>query len=140
MEKYAPTQKAIDALKSGKHWRDLASARAKNSLGSFLMNQLYLKDVSAGTVSELAGLHRATLYKILNGDTHPTRNVLLRLSRVLDMDMEKTQELLKLADVPMLSGSKKADLIIMYGIINKLSISDIDDDLVRNACPGLYSK
>lgn len=139
MEKMAPTQKAIADLKNGKHWCDI-TVGSMGKLGSMLMDQIAAKGISIGAASELAGLNRATLYKILNGDTHPTRNVLIRLSRILDMNVEKTQELLKTANVPTLSGSKKEDLIVMYGIINHLDIADIDGDLTRNGYCSLFSK
>ena len=123
MEKLAPTQKAIAEIKNGKRWEDLTVPGGLGNLGTFLMNQIC-----------------ARLYKILNGDTHPTRNVLLRLSRVLEMSIEKTQQLLKMAGLSSLSGSKTEDLIIMYGIINGMRIMDIDQDLTRNGYPGLFSK
>lgn len=138
-DKIAPTQKAIADLKSGKHWGDI-TVGSMGKLGSMLMDQIAAKGISIGAASELAGLNRATLYKILNGDTHPTRNVLIRLSCILDMNVEKTQELLKTANVPTLSGSKKEDLIVMYGIINHLDIADIDGDLTRNGYCSLFSK
>ena len=138
-DRIAPTQKAIEAIKSGKHWEDI-TVGSMGKLGSLLMDQIAAKGISIGAASELAGLNRATLYKILNGDTHPTRNVLIRLSRILDMNVEKTQELLKTANVPTLSGSKKEDLIVMYGIINHLDIADIDGDLTRNGYCSLFSK
>ena len=140
MEKLAPTQKAIEDLKNGKRWEEITVPGGFGSLGTFLMNQICAKGISIGAASELAGLNRATLYKILNGDTHPTRNVLLRLSRVLEMNIEKTQQLLKMAGLSSLSGSKTEDLIVMYGIINGMSIMDIDQDLTRNGYPGLFSK
>lgn len=140
MEKISPTQNAIEKLKKGKRWEEITVSGGSGTLGTYLMNQICARDISIGATSELAGLNRATLYKILNGDTHPTRNVLLRLSRVLDMNIEKTQKLLKLAGLSPLSGTKTEDLIVMYGIINGLGISDIDQDLLRNGYPGLFSK
>lgn len=137
MEKIAPTQKAIEELKQGKRWEELAAANRRSSLGAFLMNEICAKGMSIGAASELAGLNRATLYKILNEDTRPSRNVLLRLSRILGMSIEKTQQLLKVGGFSPLSGSKTDDIIVMYGIINGLSLGDIDADLRRNGFPGI---
>ena len=140
MDKLAPTQKAINAMKNGKRWEDITVPIRAATLGNFLMNQICAKGISIGTASELAGLNRATLYKILNGDTHPTRNVLIRLSRILDMSIEATQQLLKMAGFSPLSGSRTHDVIIMYGIINGLNIMDIDRDLTKNGYPSLFAK
>lgn len=140
MDKLAPTQKAINAMKNGKRWEDITVPTRAATLGIFLMNQICAKGISIGTASELAGLNRATLYKILNGDTHPTRNVLIRLSRILDMSIEATQQLLKMAGFSPLSGSRTHDVIIMYGIINGLNIMDIDRDLTKNGYPSLFAK
>ena len=140
MDKLAPTQKAINAMKNGKRWEDITVPTRAATLGNFLMNQICAKGISIGTASELAGLNRATLYKILNGDTHPTRNVLIRLSRILDMSIEATQQLLKMAGFSPLSGSRTHDVIIMYGIINGLNIMDIDRDLTKNGYPSLFAK
>ena len=140
MDKLAPTQKAIEDIKKGKRWEEITVPNRSATLGNFLMNQICAKGISIGTASELAVLNRATLYKILNGDTHPTRNVLIRLSRILNMSIESTQQLLKMAGFSPLSGSRTEDVIIIYGIINDLNIMDIDRDLTRNGFPGLFSK
>ena len=66
--------------------------------------------------------------------------MLIRLSRILNMSIESTQQLLKMAGFSPLSGSRTEDVIIIYGIINDLNIMDIDRDLTRNGFPGLFSK
>jgi len=66
--------------------------------------------------------------------------VLLRLSRVLGMNLSETQKLLKIGDLASLSGSSPRDIVIIDGILRELDIIDINNRLEKNGFSDLFSK
>lgn len=97
-------------------------------------------DKSVEVIAGLADLNKTTLYRILNGEMNPKRNVLLRLSRVLNMDLDETQDLLKCGNVATLSGTRPRDILIMDGILSGKDLTDISGILKEHALPDLFSK
>ena len=95
---------------------------------------------SVETIAGLAGLNKSSLYRILNAEVSPQRNVLLRLSRVLGMNLTETQKLLKIGDLASLSGSSPRDIVIIDGILRELDIIDINNHLEKNGFSDLFSK
>ena len=66
-------------------------------------------------------------------------NVLIRLSRILEMDFKETQKLLKCANLATLSDRIKRDVIIMDGIKKNKCIADINDELIAHDFPDLLT-
>ncbi len=66
--------------------------------------------------------------------------MLLRLSRVLGMNLSETQKLLKIGDLASLSGSSPRDIVIIDGILRELDIIDINNHLGKNGFSDLFSK
>ena len=66
--------------------------------------------------------------------------MLLRLSRVLGMNLSETQKLLKIGDLASLSGSSPRDIVIIDGILRELDIIDINNRLEKNGFSDLFSK
>lgn len=114
---------------------------AQNSLQSYLISLMGQKRISTDALAELAALNRASLYKILNGATkHPQRNVLIRLSLVMRLSFEETQELLHRGGRAKLSGDRARDIIISHGVIKNHSIEEVNDRLRAHYFADLYSK
>lgn len=140
MSEITTTEMAVNFLKEGKPADSVIKESKLPSLGTYLYDHIYKKDFSVQTIAELAGLNRATLHKILNDDMNPRPNVLLRLSRVLELNLDETQKLLKCGNCASLSGGKPRDVYIMDGIIHDKSIADIDEKLTSQGLPGLFCK
>lgn len=112
-----------------------------DSLPGYLNHLMGRRNISADVLAGLAGLNRASLYKILNGSTKsPFRNVLLRLSLAMRLSFQETQMLLKLGGRATLSGERKRDILISDGIIHKRSIDEINARLHRYNFSSLYEK
>lgn len=140
MSDLTPTEMAIDLLKKGKPVELVVKEARLPSLGAYLFDFICKRDLSIQVTAELAGLNRVTLHKILNGDMNPRPNVLIRLSRVLGMNLDETQKLLKCGNCATLSGGKPRDVHIMDGIIHGKCIADIDEDLTDHGFPGLFTQ
>lgn len=133
------TQLCVDTLKKGGSLSEIPKERIP-SLTDVLNTFLGKTDYSIKTIAELAGINNASLHKMLSNKMHPTRNTLLRLALVMELSFEDTQVLLKAGNRSLLSGSRERDLVIMRGIIQKLALGDVCDELKRCGFSELFSK
>lgn len=108
-------------------------------LGTFLLSHIHKKGISFDALAQLATVNRSTVYRICNNKMHPSPNILIRLSRVLEMNINDTQTLLKCGNLATLSGTRPRDIVIMDGIINNKGIEDINTELVARGYEDLYT-
>ncbi len=135
------TETMENALRREVPATELIGKLPKSTLQGHLTALIGRKRISTDAVAELAGLNRASLYRILNGSTrHPQRNVLLRLALVLGLSFRETQELLRCGGRAALSGSRARDIILSDGIIRGLGISEVNARLRAHCFVDLYSK
>lgn len=139
MQNTGPTETAITRLKNGTPVTAILKETKATTLGDYLYEFLR-ESPSVETVAGLAGLNKSSLYRILNAEVCPQRNVLLRLSRVLNMNLSETQKLLKIGNLASLSGSNPRDIVIIDGILRNLDIVDISNNLIKNGFSDLFSK
>lgn len=137
MQQSGPTEIAVSRLKNGVSVTQLLHEATGPALGDYLFQFLCRTTCSVETI---AGLNKSSLYRILNAEVSPQRNVLLRLSRVLGMNLSETQKLLKIGDLSSLSGSSPRDIVIIDGILRGLDIVDINNRLTKNGFSDLFSK
>lgn len=140
MQQSGPTEIAVSRLKGGTSVTQLLHEANGPALGDYLFQFLCKTPRSVETIAGLAGLNKSSLYRILNAEVSPQRNVLLRLSRVLGMNLSETQKLLKIGDLASLSGSSPRDIVIIDGILRELDIIDINNRLEKNGFSDLFSK
>lgn len=133
MQQSGPTEIAVSRLKGGASVTQLLHEANGPALGDYLFQFLRKTPRSVETIAGLAGLNKSSLYRILNAEVSPQRNVLLRLSRVLGMNLSETQKLLKIGDLASLSGSSPRDIVIIDGILRELDIIDINNHLEKTA-------
>lgn len=91
-------------------------------------------------IAELAGLSNSSMHRILNGEIHPSRNVLIRLALVLGMSFKATQLLLEVGNRSLLSAGRYRDRPIMQGIIQKRPIRYVDEALENMGYSDLFSR
>ena len=138
-----PTQYVYNAIREGKTLADiLKELEDRPPVGKYIFDFIIERDISVEVAAGLTDLNKTSLYKIINGDKdkgtkNPERNTLLRISRALCMDYEQTQHLLKLGNVPTLSGSDKRDVIIMDAIEKDKDIFETNQILEENNYKGL---
>lgn len=140
MSELQPTELAVALLREGKPLAQVIHEAKLPSLSAYLFSFICKTDTSIEIIANLTSLNKASLYRILNGESNPGRNVLIRLSRILNMSLDETQTLLKCGNVASLSGSKPRDVIIIEGIIKAKEIDDISNTLVEHGFGDLYSK
>jgi hypothetical protein len=82
--------------------------------------------MSYETLGVMIGCSRANVYKMMSGRSHPEKDMLLRVAFTLHMSVEETQQMLKSAHRSPLSSGVPRDICIMYGLMNGLSLVEMD--------------
>ena len=93
MQQSGPTEIAVSRLKGGASVTQLLHEANGPALGDYLFQFLRKTPRSVETIAGLAGLNKSSLYRILNAEVSPHRNVLLPLSRVLSINLSETHKL-----------------------------------------------
>ena len=95
-----------------------------------LLNHLFeKKSISKAALAKQAGMSEIYLHQIFAGRRTPSRNRLLCLCYGLEASIEETQELLRLCGMAELYPKLKRDAIIYYGLLHKLDLFVINDQL-----------
>lgn len=110
------------------------------SLSNYLNYLLGRRDIPLSILAELAGINRATLYKILSGSIKPSRNLIIRLGLELLLSYDEMQTLLKLSSCASLSGTRKRDIFIINAIVNHQSVGVLEDMLAKNNLESVLSR
>ena len=130
IEDFSVTELVLENIRNGASPEQISVDEV--SLSNYLNFLLGRRDIPLSILAELAGINRATLYKILSGNIKPSRNLMLRLGLELGVTYDEMQNLLKLSNCAALSGSRRRDVFIINGIINHQSIGVLDDILIKN--------
>lgn len=107
------------------------------SVPDLILPKLGKMNMSVEVMSELAGFNRATGYKIINGKQRAERDILLRIAFVLEFDYDETVQLLKSGKKAALTGDTQRDVAIIFGLVNRLSLGEMDSVLEEYKLPVL---
>ena len=137
-DKVGKTRLLIDRMRQGMSFEEiLQDVQPTESLASMLLKFTGRAGMSTERMAEFAGLSRAAGYKIMNGKMRPEADSLIRLAFVLELSVDETQALLKSGHRATLSGSNVRDAAILYGLMNGISLGDMDELLAENGLPVL---
>jgi len=106
----------------GEHESDLPAPSSSDYL-AYLLERYQL---SKQAVIRAANLERSNGYQIFNGYRTPRRNALLRIALGMQLTLEETQYLLKLALRGELYPRNRRDAAIIYCIQHKFSLIDAE--------------
>ena len=127
-----------DLLKELKNTTDISaflnrheSEFIKETVGSLLTYMINQKCMTVAEVSKCSGVGDY-LYKILHDTRKPSRDVLIAVALGMELSLEEIQLLLRVSKLAALDSRDKRDSIIIYGIVNHLSVYDTDDMLEQN--------
>ena len=94
---------------------------APPKLHVLLNDYLAGKGMTKADVIRRLNIDRNYGYQVFNGKRIPTRNLLIRLALMLELNIEQTDYLLKLAGKPMLYVRNVVDARIFYSIKHQMS-------------------
>lgn len=97
------------------------------SLADYLNNILQAKNLKKADVVRKAEMSEVYAYQIFSGIRKPERNKLLCIAFGLELNLEETQNLLKVSGYSQLYAKKPFDSIIIYAICKELSIVEANN-------------
>lgn len=110
----------------------LQSEQLNMTLPDFFNQILAQKQLTAAQVIQRSNLQAAYGHQILSGKkAHPSRNKLLALAFGMELTLEDTQQLLKIAHLPVLYPRIRQDLIIIFALKEAYSLSQVNEILLE---------
>ena len=97
------------------------------SFPQHLEHQMDRRSINAAQLSELALLSRSFTYQLCSGTRAPSRDIVLRLALVLELNVEETQRLLRCAQRGALYPRVRRDAVLIFCLTQKLSLFDTDE-------------
>ncbi|MDR0946761.1 MAG: helix-turn-helix domain-containing protein [Ruminococcus sp.] len=105
--------------------------------GEYFKALLNEQDIKKDVFFKRAGISTVYGHEILRGKKKPSRDTIIQLALTLGLDIEKTQEILKIGGAAELYPKIKRDTIFIFGITNKQKIEDVNIKLLENDLPIL---
>lgn len=103
-----------------------------DELPTYLSNILKKKSLVKSAVINRSELSEVMGYQIFSGTRNPSRDSLISICIAMELDVEQTQELLKVAQFAPLYPKSKRDCIIINGIANRRTVTQINEILYDN--------
>ena len=122
-----------DEVKHIMESRKMSYPTVSNVLDEFMSK----KKLSVDALADMSGIDSSGIYRIMNGQRNPSRNILLRIAMALSLSVEETQVLLKSGNCAPLSAARERDLIIMDAIIHGKKYDSVNELLVSKQMPVL---
>ena len=102
---------------------------SQESFTELLTRHINTKGVKIGDLVVKTNLSRPYIYNLLSGDRKPGRNIVLRVSLALELNLDETQNLLKSADKPLLSPKVRRDAGIICCLLQGFNLAETYDYL-----------
>lgn len=112
------------------NWETVSEHMDALPLHKYLEELISERNINIPELGVKALLSRSFTYQIFSGDRVPSRNIILRIALALELSLDDTQRLLKLADRGALYPKIKRDAVIIYGINNRLGLYKTDETLL----------
>lgn len=104
-----------------------------------LLNALFQKrNISKAALAKQSGMSEVYLHQVFSGRRNPSRSRLICLCFGLSATLEETQELLKQCGLAQLYPRIRRDAIIIYGLVNGVSLFKVNDKLFSEEEETLY--
>ena len=129
------TQKLLDGLKNAEDIKTFLDLHEHEFLSQTLTD--YLNELMTDKNITVAGISRNSgigeyVYKIFSGERRATRDVLISVAFGMELSIEETQLLLRIAKFAVLDSREKRDSVIIYAFTHKMTVFECDDLLNEN--------
>lgn len=71
------------------------------------------------------------IYQVFRGIKNPSRDVLLCIALAMELNLEETERLLRIARMPSLDARNRRDSILIFSINRHLAVPDVNDILYQ---------
>ena len=141
-EKKITTSQLLTILKTTGEFADFDTVyRDRNditTLGNYLYLLMEKYRKPAKEMIAASGIERSYFYHVLSGQKTPGRNILLRLCLCLPATLSETNAALRYAGHGELYPRIRRDAVIIYGIIRKRTMEEINRALLEENEQPLY--
>lgn len=135
------TDQLMDELMKAHNIGEYLKANSKHmisdELPTYLSNILKKKSLVKSAVIKRSELSEVMGYQIFSGTRNPSRDSLISICVAMELSIDETQELLRVAQFALLYPRVKRDCVIINGIAAKKTVAGINEDLYDNAEPTL---
>lgn len=131
----AITEDLLKELKNAKDIKGFLDSHENEFLKETPVSFLnYIIETKKLTVAKVAAASGAGeyVYKVFNNTRKPSRNILIAIALGMDISLEEAQLLLRISKLAILDSRDKRDSVIIYGLVNHLSVFEVDDLLSQN--------
>lgn len=115
---------------------ELIESNAPPKLHELLNNYINEKKMTKAEVIRKLNIDRNYGYWILNGSRKPTRNCLIRLSLMLELDVEQINYLMRLAGKPPLYVRNAVDARVFYALNHHMDYFEAIDFIWNGTIGG----
>ena len=105
---------------------------------SLLAAMFEKRDMSKSTLAKRAGMSNVYLHQVFSGRRNPSRNRMLCICLGMEATLDEAQELLKRSGMGLLYPKDRRDAIIIYGLLHKQSLFEVNDKLFCEDEETLY--
>lgn len=130
------TDELMDELIKAHNISDYLKANSEymisSELPTYLSNILQKKGLVKSAVIRKSELSEVMGYQIFSGVRKPSRDSLICICTAMELSLEETQSILKVAQFAQLYPKNKRDCIIISGIINGKTVALINESLYDN--------
>ncbi len=108
-------------------------------LDVYLRQLLEERDMKVSQVAD-ASYRGDYIYKVFQGKrVNPGRDVILCIALAMQLNLEETKQLLRIARVQLLDARNRRDSIVIFALKKKLSVPEANEILYEFGQPCLYS-
>lgn len=98
----------------------------KINITGFLNDMMVQKKLTAAAIAKKSG-HGDYVYKVINGERKPSRDVLIGMAIGMELSLEECQLLLRISKFGTLDPRDRRDSVVIYGINQHNTIEQMND-------------
>lgn len=129
------TQKLLEGLKNADDIKTFLDLHEQEFLSQTLtdyLNELMTdKNITVAKIAKNSGIGEY-VYKIFSGERRATRDVLISVAFGMELSIEETQLLLRIAKFAVLDSRERRDSVIIYALSHDMTVFECDDFLNEN--------
>lgn len=111
---------------------------AQESAADYLNLLFSRKNVTKAALAKSACMSEVYLHQVFAGKRNPSRNRIICICFGLGASLDETQEFLKHCGHAQLYAKSKRDAIVIYGLVNGMDLTEVNDKLFAENEESLY--
>lgn len=124
----------IKKARDVKEFKGILSELPEMNLSARLEQLCCAYQMTFSQVQVASGITKSLFYAMLNGTRKPQKGHILKIAVAMGVTPEEANELLKLAGQKELYAKNKEDAIILFGLKNRLNITQMEELLTDTGC------